>query len=79
MGVCVDVWGQRPATLAALVAELETGADIVLCEGVMGLFDGTGPDGSLPNEPVTSTGEMIGPTGNTIDSFPNDLVIVPLP
>ena len=35
----------RPATLARLVAGLEAGADFVLCEGVMGLFDGTGPDG----------------------------------
>jgi cobyrinic acid a,c-diamide synthase len=41
----LDVWGMRPATLAGLVAELEAAADIVLCEGVMGLFDGTGADG----------------------------------
>src|SRR5205085_4208614 len=38
-------WGMRPATLAGLVDTLEAEADIVLCEGVMGLFDGTGPDG----------------------------------
>jgi cobyrinic acid a,c-diamide synthase len=46
-GPCVnlDVWGMRPATLAGLVADLEATADIVLCEGVMGLFDGTGPEG----------------------------------
>ncbi|MBV9017792.1 MAG: cobyrinic acid a,c-diamide synthase, partial [Alphaproteobacteria bacterium] len=41
----LDVWGMRPATLAGLVAELENGVGLVLCEGVMGLFDGTGPDG----------------------------------
>jgi cobyrinic acid a,c-diamide synthase len=41
----LDVWGMRSATLASLVNELEATADIVLCEGVMGLFDGTGPDG----------------------------------
>jgi cobyrinic acid a,c-diamide synthase len=41
----LDVWAMRPASLAGLVAELEGSADIVLCEGVMGLFDGTGPDG----------------------------------
>ena len=41
----LDVWGMRRATLAGLVADLEAGADIVLCEGVMGLFDGTGRDG----------------------------------
>jgi cobyrinic acid a,c-diamide synthase len=41
----LDVWAMRPATLAGLVAELEANAEIVLCEGVMGLFDGTGPGG----------------------------------
>src|ERR1051326_9176920 len=41
----LDPWAMRPATFAGLVGELEAGADIVLCEGVMGLFDGTGADG----------------------------------
>src|SRR5262249_32137279 len=41
----LDVWAMRPLTLAGLVAELEDRADIVLCEGVMGLFDGTGAEG----------------------------------
>ena len=41
----LDAWAMRPATLAGLVAELESDAEFVLCEGVMGLFDGTGPDG----------------------------------
>jgi cobyrinic acid a,c-diamide synthase len=41
----LDLWAMRPATLAALVADLEATAELVLCEGVMGLFDGTGPDG----------------------------------
>src|SRR6266700_4954334 len=45
VGLNLDVWAMRPATLAALVGALEAAADIVLCEGVMGLFDGTGPDG----------------------------------
>jgi cobyrinic acid a,c-diamide synthase len=46
-GICLnlDLWAMRPATLAGLVGALEIAADIVLCEGVMGLFDGTGPDG----------------------------------
>jgi cobyrinic acid a,c-diamide synthase len=43
--VNLDLWAMRPATLAGLVAELEAEAELVLCEGVMGLFDGTGPDG----------------------------------
>jgi len=41
----LDVWAMRPATLAGFVAELESSADLVLCEGVMGLFDGTGAEG----------------------------------
>ncbi|HLY46454.1 MAG TPA: cobyrinate a,c-diamide synthase [Stellaceae bacterium] len=46
-GVCrnLDLWAMRPATLAGLAGGLDSAADIVLCEGVMGLFDGTGPDG----------------------------------
>jgi cobyrinic acid a,c-diamide synthase len=46
-GPCVnlDPWAMRPATLAGLVGELESAADLVLCEGVMGLFDGVGPHG----------------------------------
>ena len=54
----LDVWGMRPATLAALVTELEGAADIVLCEGAMGLFDGTGPDGE-----TASTAELARITG----------------
>src|SRR5712692_1369619 len=41
----LDLWGMRPATLGGLVGALEAATSLVLCEGVMGLFDGTGPDG----------------------------------
>jgi cobyrinic acid a,c-diamide synthase len=54
----LDVWAMRPATLAGLVAELEAAADIVLCEGVMGLFDGTGAEGE-----TGSTAELARVTG----------------
>jgi cobyrinic acid a,c-diamide synthase len=54
----LDVWAMRPATLAGLVAELEAAGDIVLCEGVMGLFDGTGRDGE-----AGSTAELARITG----------------
>ena len=54
----LDVWAMRPATLAGLVAELEADAEIVLCEGVMGLFDGTGPEGE-----TGSTAELARVTG----------------
>jgi cobyrinic acid a,c-diamide synthase len=54
----LDPWAMRPGTLAALVGELERDADLVLCEGVMGLFDGTGPDGE-----TGSTAELARLTG----------------
>jgi cobyrinic acid a,c-diamide synthase len=54
----LDPWAMRPATLAGLVGELESAAELVLCEGVMGLFDGTGPDGK-----AGSTAELARLTG----------------
>jgi cobyrinic acid a,c-diamide synthase len=41
----LDVWAMRPQTLAGLVAQPDAATELVLCEGVMGLFDGTGADG----------------------------------
>ncbi len=41
----MDAWAMRPGTLAALAARAGAGADLVLGEGVMGLFDGA-PDGT---------------------------------
>ena len=54
----LDPWAMRPETLAGLVAGLEAAAEIVLCEGVMGLFDGTGADGE-----AGSTAELAQLTG----------------
>ena len=54
----LDVWAMRPRTLAGLVAELEAASDLVVCEGVMGLFDGTGADGE-----TGSTAELARSTG----------------
>lgn len=41
----IDGWAMRPATQAAVVAAAGADADLVLCEGVMGLFDGAAVDG----------------------------------
>jgi cobyrinic acid a,c-diamide synthase len=38
--VNLDSWAMRPALLDALRGHLESAAELVLCEGVMGLFDG---------------------------------------
>ena len=45
--VCLnlDPWAMRTETLAGTVAAVEAGADFVICEGVMGLFDGIGVAG----------------------------------
>jgi cobyrinic acid a,c-diamide synthase len=54
----LDPWAMRPPTLAGAVTELESRAELVLCEGVMGLFDGAGPDGE-----TGSTAELARLTG----------------
>ncbi|OHC74968.1 MAG: cobyrinic acid a,c-diamide synthase [Rhodospirillales bacterium RIFCSPLOWO2_12_FULL_58_28] len=36
----LDPWAMRSSTLAAAVGTLAQGAEIIVCEGVMGLFDG---------------------------------------
>ncbi len=56
--VNLDPWAMRATTLAGLVHDLESAAELVLCEGVMGLFDGTGPDGE-----TGSTAELARLTG----------------
>src|SRR5579864_1101383 len=58
IGANLDPWGMRRTTLLSLVRELELQAEIVVCEGVMGLFDGTGPDGE-----TGSTAELARVTG----------------
>lgn len=56
--VNLDPWAMRPATLTSLAGELESAVDLVVCEGVMGLFDGAGPDGE-----AGSTAELARLTG----------------
>ena len=36
----LDPWAMRPATRAAALADLSRAAELIVCEGVMGLFDG---------------------------------------
>lgn len=42
----LDPWAMRRETLAATLSLLEEGAELIVCEGVMGLFDGIGAEGS---------------------------------
>jgi cobyrinic acid a,c-diamide synthase len=41
----LDVWAMRPATLGHTLAGLEQDAELIVAEGVMGLFDGIGAKG----------------------------------
>ncbi len=41
----LDAWAMRPATLAATLARASAEVELILGEGVMGLFDGAGPQG----------------------------------
>lgn len=43
--VNLDAWGMRPDSLDGLVGQVSAGADLVVCEGVMGLFDGAATPG----------------------------------
>lgn len=61
-GTCVnlDPWAMRPATLAYLIAKHSDSAELVLAEGVMGLFDGV----NLPGRPdAGSTADLAALTG----------------
>lgn len=56
----LDSWAMRPATLAAQAAALAQSGDLIVCEGVMGLFDGADV---APGERNGSTAEVAALTG----------------
>lgn len=43
--VNLDIWAMRPGTLGTSLAGLEDDAELIVAEGVMGLFDGIGAEG----------------------------------
>lgn len=53
----LDPWAMRPETLAATLSLLGEEADLIVCEGVMGLFDGIGAEG------LGSTADLAALTG----------------
>lgn len=56
----LDIWAMRRQTLAATIAALGSNADLVITEGVMGLFDGI----ALPERPdAGSTADLAAATG----------------
>ena len=52
----IDGWAMRLATIAALVDQAGAGADLVLGEGVMGLFDGAADGGGSTADLAALTG-----------------------
>ena len=56
----MDTWAMRPATLAQAAADAGTDADMILAEGVMGLFDGAA--GAAPGG-AGSSADMARQTG----------------
>jgi cobyrinic acid a,c-diamide synthase len=56
----LDIWAMRPETLAATIAALGTDTELIVAEGVMGLFDGI----ALPDRPdAGSTADLAAATG----------------
>ena len=56
----LDPWAMRPATLSHLIAAHSSSAELMLAEGVMGLFDGA----NLPGRPdAGSTADLAALTG----------------
>lgn len=56
----LDSWAMPLETLAALVGRLGEGAELIVCEGVMGLFDGARV---AAGEPDGSTADLAAATG----------------
>lgn len=52
----LDVWAMRPATVSGLAGRLAADADIVVAEGVMGLFDGAADGTGSTADLATATG-----------------------
>jgi len=52
----LDAWAMRPSTIEALLRTLGGEADLVLCEGVMGLFDGAGDGRGVTADLAALTG-----------------------
>jgi cobyrinic acid a,c-diamide synthase len=56
----LDGWAMRPQSLRALVAGVSAQAELVVCEGVMGLFDGAAV---AEGQPAGATADIAAATG----------------
>jgi hypothetical protein len=64
-----------------LIVDQPNGTILYVAEGGLDRVDGfrIRPDGGLEDEPTTSTAPPVNAEGRSISTFPDDLVIVPLP
>ncbi len=54
--ITLDSWAMRASVVAGLVGRLGRDTDLILCEGVMGLFDGAGGGGGSTADLAALTG-----------------------
>jgi cobyrinic acid a,c-diamide synthase len=75
--VNLDGWAMRPATLAGLIAGLEADSDLIIGEGVMGLFDGASVGGGSDGASDGGTSDGAGSTADlaALTGWPVILVI----
>jgi hypothetical protein len=73
---------QDPNALpVGMVIDEPRGTILYVAQGGLDRVDGfrIQPDGGLPNEPATSTAPPVDASGHELSTFPDDVVIVPLP
>jgi hypothetical protein len=73
---------QDPFTLpVGLATDGPAGPVLYVAQGGVGRVDGFRllGDGGVESLPATSTSPLLGPAGARVDTFPNDVAIVPLP
>ncbi len=56
----LDTWAMRPATLAHALERLDDGGDLIVAEGVMGLFDGAGIEDDQVDGSTASLARLTG-------------------
>ena len=52
----IDIWAMRPGTIANILSKTANGTDLIIGEGVMGLFDGAAGGGGSTADVATELG-----------------------
>ena len=56
----LDSWAMRPSVISHLVDQMSASADLIVCEGVMGLFDGADVDDDYADGSTASLARLTG-------------------